>query len=83
MAVSSQHLNLKRWKRKFLGIAEEGTDIREDVYAKAQKLINIFRQLSVLSKESVEHYNEMVLNISPDIRSVLSTLPCGSDVVFL
>ena len=80
MAVSSQHLNLKRWKRKFLGIAEEGTDVREDVYAKAQKLINIFRQLSVLSKESIEHYNEMVLNISPDIRSVLSTLPCGSDV---
>jgi len=80
MAVSPQHLNLKRWKRKFLGIAEEGTDVREDVYAKAQKLINIFRQLSVLSKESIEHYNEMVLNISPDIRSVLSTLPCGSDV---
>ena len=80
MAASPQHLNLKRWKRKFLGITEEGTDVREDVYAKAQKLINIFRQLSVLSKDSIEHYNEMVLNISPDIRSVLSTLPCGSDV---
>jgi len=80
MARTSQKINLKRWKRKFLGINEEGADITDDVYSKAQRLINIFRQLSVLNKDAIEKYNDMLLNVSSDVRSVLSTLPCGMDV---
>lgn len=80
MAKTSQKINLKRWKRKFLGINEEGADITDDVYSKAQRLINIFRQLSVLNKDAIEKYNDMLLNVSSDVRSVLSTLPCGMDV---
>ncbi len=80
MAKTSQKLNLKRWKRKFLGINEEGADITDDVYSKAQRLINIFRQLSVLNKDAIEKYNDMLLNVSADVRSVLSTMPCGMDV---
>ena len=80
MVKTSQKTNLKRWKRKFLGINEEGTDATDDVYSKAQRLINIFRQLSVLNKDAIEKYNDMLLNVSSDVRAVLSTLPCGMDV---
>lgn len=80
MVKSSRISDLKRWKRKFLGITDEEGNTTDTIHSQAQKLINIFRQMSVLSDAAKERYNEMLLNISSDTKEELSKLPSGSDV---
>ena len=82
MAKSTRLSDLNRWKRKFLGVTEGGGDgaTSETNRDRAQKFINIFRQLSVLSPEAQERYNEMLLNITPETKEELSKLPFSADV---
>ena len=49
----------------------------EDPIIVAQRFLNIFRQLHIFSPERKEAFNKMVLELSPDIRGIFSSLPGG------
>lgn len=49
----------------------------EDPVIVAQRFLNIFRQLHIFSGERKEAFNKMVMELSPDIRSMFSSLPGG------
>ena len=81
MAKNTRKADLKSWKRKFLGITAGGDgETREDIFSNAQKLINIFRQLQVLDNVGKSKFEQMVLDISPDMEDVLWSMAGGKDI---
>ncbi len=44
----------------------------------AQRFLNIYRQMHIFNKERQEQFDNMLLQLSPDVRILLSTLPGGS-----
>lgn len=44
----------------------------------AQRFLNIYRQMHIFNKSRQEQFDDMLLELSPDIRILLSTLPGGS-----
>lgn len=44
----------------------------------AQRFLNIYRQMHIFNKERQEQFDNMLLELSPDVRILLSTLPGGS-----
>ncbi len=50
----------------------------EDPVVVAQRFLNIYRQMHILSPERKESFNKMLLELSPDIRGIFSSLPGGA-----
>ncbi len=50
----------------------------EDPVVVAQRFLNIYRQMHILSGERREAFNKMLLELSPDVKSIFSTLPGGA-----
>ena len=50
----------------------------EDPVVVAQRFLNIYRQMHILSPERKEAFNKMLLELSPDIRGIFSSLPGGA-----
>ena len=67
----------KKWKPKFPGQQNDG---EEDSYVKAQRLVNVYRQLHVLREDLVKRYNETLLAVDSDTRVTLTDIPGGRDV---
>ena len=67
----------KKWKPKFPGQQDDG---EEDSYVKAQRLVNVYRQLHVLREDLVKRYNETLLDVDSDTRLTLADIPGGRDV---
>ena len=44
----------------------------------AQRFLNIYRQMHIFNKERQNQFDDMLLELSPDVRILLSTLPGGS-----
>ena len=75
--MSPPKKDTKKWKPKFPGAASDG---EEDPYVKAQRFINVYRQLHVLREDLVTRYNDMLLEIDDDARASLPDIPGGRDV---
>ena len=43
----------------------------------AQRFLNIFRQIHIFNHERQEQFDDMLMNITPEVRILLSTLPGG------
>ncbi len=70
--------DIKNWKRDFL---ESHDKSEEDPKVVAQRLINIYRQLSVLGEDAVKEYNANILTeATPEILIALRALPCGEEI---
>ena len=50
----------------------------EDPVVVAQRFLNIYRQMHILSPERKEAFNKMLLELSPEIRGIFSSLPGGA-----
>ena len=50
----------------------------EDPVVVAQRYLNIYRQMHILSGERREAFNKMLVALSPDVKSIFSTLPGGA-----
>lgn len=50
----------------------------EDPILIAQRFLNIYRQMHIFNKQKQDEFDNMLLNLSPDIRILFSTLPGGS-----
>lgn len=50
----------------------------EDPILVAQRFLNIFRQMHIFNNDRREQFDNMLLDMPPDIRILLSTLPGGS-----
>ncbi len=50
----------------------------EDPVVVAQRFLNIYRQMHILSPERKEGFNKMLLELSPEIRGLFSSLPGGA-----
>ena len=50
----------------------------EDPVVVAQRFLNIYRQMHILSPERKEAFNKMLLDLSPEIRGLFSSLPGGA-----
>lgn len=51
---------------------------QEDPILVAQRFLNIYRQMHIFNKQRQEQFDDMLLELPPDIRILLSTLPGGS-----
>ena len=49
----------------------------EDPLVVAQRFLNIYRQMHIFSPERKEAFNKMLLELSPEIRGLFSSLPGG------
>ena len=50
----------------------------EDPVVVAQRFLNIYRQMHILSPERKEGFNKMLLELSPEIRGLFSLFPGGA-----
>ncbi len=50
----------------------------EDPFVVAQRYLNIYRQMHIFSPERKEAFDKMLLELSPNIRGMFSSLPGGS-----
>lgn len=50
----------------------------EDPVVVAQRFLNIYRQKHILSPERQEAFNKLLLDLSPEIRGIFSSLPGGA-----
>ena len=50
----------------------------EDPILVAQRFLNIYRQMHIFNKERQNQFDDMLLELQPDVRILLSTLPGGS-----
>ncbi len=50
----------------------------EDPVVVAQRFLNIYRQIHIFSPERKESFDKMLMELSPDIRGIFSSLPGGA-----
>lgn len=71
-------LDVLSWKKEFLKRKKTSINDAEGV---AQRLINIYRQLTMLSPEDNQRYNAMLLKeATPDVQIALKNIPGGEEI---
>lgn len=70
----------KGWKPKFLlqNLSEEEKE--ETMSNVAWRMINIYRQLHIFTKEDIERYNTMLLETDLELQMLISEYPGGAEV---
>ncbi len=70
----------KGWKPKFLLQNMSAEEKEETISNVAWRMINIYRQLHIFTKEDIEKYNQLLLKADLELQMLISDYPGGAEV---